>query len=369
MDAVVQLLRNAFCCVKDLHLFPTTVLYDVSYTAFLNLPTPLNKTTPLEIAIAITQFYAFVSVSMSGYRLMTDGGTKKLRRIEKLLQNQSKIKKNADETAQNLVIERLEKEKESARLDRFVGALVMSIGLAFFWLVGNSFHVTETDWIGGLPALILALSVMEIALLPLLYYMVMDAVGLLGKAAVMEYLAKILRKCKNGVPSVILTDESFSILLQKGWNPFWAGKSAVDVDETAEEKKLLAEASSIVSELESWTQDKDKGAMKAKIQETASRLETDAVTVRLEAYRQIVYFILNGIAFYGYMLGILVYFLGENEGTISIRGVKLGMSNSEAEWSGNFAGDFAWTIEPIVILFSPPLFTLLKPKTLKSKID
>jgi hypothetical protein len=37
-----------------------------------------------------------------------------------------------------------------------------------------------------------------------------------------------------------------------------------------------------------------------------------------------------------------------------------------ADWRGNFAGDFMWTVEPIIILASPFLISWVKPKTKKA---
>jgi len=341
MDTVVQLVRNGLCCIKDWNLFAETGIHEA---AQLPLPAPLNKTTLLEVLIGLTQAYAFFSVSMSGFNLILNNGFRKLRTVQNLQEKHQR--KRGDTPADDLVRQRLAKEKTAAQKNIFIGFNVMSIGLAFFWLVGNSFHVTETDWIGGVQALIHALTVMEICLVPLLYYMIADAIQLIGRAAVMEYLAKILRKCTDKVPHVILTDETFAFLLQKEWTPFWNGKSGLD--DAEQEKGISEELANLVSELESWTQDKDNKAMKATIQKTAARLETDAVTTRYEAYREFLYFILNFVAFYGYMLAVLVFYRdNEDDQHVSVRTLKFGLNNADADWTGNFAGDLMWTIGEI----------------------
>lgn len=125
--------------------------------------------------------------------------------------------------------------------------------------------------------------------------------------------------------------------------PFWAGKSGLD--DAEEEKEMSKEVANLVSELDAWTKDKDNTSMKATIRETAIRLDSDAVTTRYEAYRELIYFILNFIAFYGYLLGIVVYYYDEEEKqSVYVRSMKLGMTNPNADWSGNFAGDLMWTI-------------------------
>lgn len=390
MDAIVQLVRNALCCIKDLQLFKDAGIHD---PAQLPLPHPLNKTTRLEIVIAITQFYAFASVSRSGWNLILTSRAK-LRSVETLLlklQQQKDKNGNASNnnnntvttTATDLLLQKLQNDRVAAQRNLWVGINVFCIGVAFFWLFANSFHVTETSWIGGVPALIHALTIMEIAMIPLLYYMVADTVTLLSKSAVMAYVANILHKCivtdKNnntkGVPLAILTDETFALLLDGGWTPFTpinANSSAASENDEDEAKSISKEIANVVSELESWTSDKDNNnnTINALIQSTADRIESRAISTRYEAYREFIYFLLNFVAFYGYMLGILVYYRNEDvDEPLYVRTLKLGMGNADADWTGNFAGDLMWTIEPMIILASPALVNWLTPKRTKLKVD
>jgi len=80
--------------------------------------------------------------------------------------------------------------------------------------------------------------------------------------------------------------------------------------------------------------------------------------------------VLNFIAFYGYLLGILVfYFQDEPQQPTVVKRALLGMDNSSADWHGNFAGDLMWTIEPLIILASPSLLNRFKPEKKKVKAD
>lgn len=362
MDAIVQLVRNALCCIKDLTLLGDTFLYDPTVTAkFITFPEPLDQTTPLEILICICQFYAFVSVTFSGYRLMFSNGLVKARRVEALVTKRSSLKNKS--IADQLVDERLMIELEEANKSSFIGVNVFAIGVCFLWLSANSLHITQAGWIGGLPALIHALTVMEMALAPLLYFMIVDGIELIGKSARMKYLAGILRKCDTKLPQEVLTNETVDVLFEDGWAPFWSnGISAPPKDSTVEEKQLEGEISTLLTNLESWITDKDNDKMKTTITQTADRLEADSTSARYEAYREFVYFVLNFIAFYGYMLGVLTYYTSDDENEYSVvRTLKLGMSHSDADWHGNFAGDLMWTIEPVVIMGSPLLFKWMKP--------
>ena len=93
------------------------------------------------------------------------------------------------------------KEANGALRNPFVGICVLPIGISFFWhFHNNSLHITEAGWVGGLPALIHALTVMEIALVPLLYFMLKDASSALKKAVdICAMVEKISRKKKKDV--------------------------------------------------------------------------------------------------------------------------------------------------------------------------
>mmetsp|Transcript_15827 Transcript_15827/g.23971 ORF Transcript_15827/g.23971 Transcript_15827/m.23971 type:complete len:371 (-) Transcript_15827:199-1311(-) len=370
MDAVVQFIRNALCCVKDLNLFADGILYKSAGLTFL--PSPMDETTLLEMCIGITQFYAFVTVSLSGFRLLYNKGWKP---ITKMAERTSAVSSKAvsNRVAYGLVQERLSKEwKEHAR-NMFVGLNVFCIGIAFFWLAGNSFHVTETSWIGGIQGLIHALTVMEIALVPLLWFMITDSIQLLGQASVMEYLSQILSNCarakRSTIPPEILTEKVVTLLEDGGGGePFWGGKSNVLEDDENHDGQMK----SLLSKLDSWTKPTSGSSSSSRWEEAAQRLQSQAVITRYEAYREQLYFVLNFVAFYGYFLGILTYYVEEESlhgQHYSMRTLKLGMTHEDADWTGNFAGDLMWTIEPMIILASPSFFTLLKPRPKKDKQD
>jgi len=372
MDAIVQLYRNGLCCIKDLELFADSFLWDPLATYhFYRAGDPFFNTTPLEFAIALGQFYAFVTVTIAGIKLIKQSGIRKLQRISKLQSFEQK-----DSLASKIVTESLDKESAEARRSIFVGINVASIGIAFFWLVGNSFHVTETKLIGGLQGLIHALTVMEIALIPLLYYMVVDARGMFAKAKRMVDFAAILRKSQGKLASVggqdVINAETYSWLVSGGWSPYWDASvspyemKSNDVDQQKAFNKEVAKVETTVDRLlakDIDSDEKEAKILRVALNNTAEQLEDDAFTVRMEGYREIFYFFANFVAFYGYMLGILVYYFEDEENQhYHFRSLKFGLSHSDADWHGNFAGDFMWTIEPIVILGSPAFIKWLKPK-------
>ena len=173
MDAIVQFVRNALCCIKDLNLFPESFIHEPKFTHMIlsNLPPPLDETTPLEVVISITQLYACISVARSGFNLCTSS-IGKLKRILRIVEYRMTKKDNSSDQkesqltkeANRLVNESLLKEAKMAFRMVWIGLFVAPIGVCFWWLFINSWHITSVDWFGGLPALIHALEVMEICL-------------------------------------------------------------------------------------------------------------------------------------------------------------------------------------------------------------
>jgi hypothetical protein len=69
------------------------------------------------------------------------------------------------------------------------------------------------------------------------------------------------------------------------------------------------------------------------------------------------------------MAPLTFYYDDEEAQPMHIQSMKFFYANADADWTGNFLGDFCWTVEPIIILFSPVLISMMKPKTNKLKTD
>ena len=345
MDAVVQLIRNALCCVKDLNLFSNSFLYDPAETAkFYLFPAPhLSLTTPLELLISISQLYACISCSIGGYNLIFGKGVFKLKKLSCTSDILRAKFKDIPSPANIIIRDSIMAEADSAMRCTISGICVLPIGIAFFWLFGNSLHITSAGWIGGLPFLIHALTVMEVALVPLLYFMIKDAAAALAKAKKITDLAEHLSIKKEKENVAWLTFETFS-MLDNDWKPYWSENITSDAESKLFIKEIEVVQTNAKKILERTTFDS----------ESVANLEGKAFASKFEGYREYFYFIFNFIAFYGYLLGIVVYYFDDEEKeTVYVRRLKLGYSNADADWSGNFAGDLMWTIEPIVILASP----------------
>ena len=405
MDAIVQLIRNALCCVKDWELFSDSipVLYDAAKTNELleslsfALPDIINKTTPLEVIISITQLYACLSCAHSGFKLAwTSAG--KLKRIVRLLEGRllsdSKPATRARThvhalVARRIVNESLIKEAKSAMRNAFVGLLVAPIGIAFFWLFANSWHVTEAGWIGGLVALIDALSVMEVCMIPLLYYMVVDGFDQFKKA---NQTKECIETVSSSSSTTTFQPDYLNItryeFMEPGWVPFFEeGTSPLGSGATTEAKQLEQETKQVEQTLSLWfapntsssssssknnkddDNEKDAKIRKEAIDNALNSMNKSLSGLTTKGYREWLYFVLNFVAFYGYLMAIVTFYYPDDEFQPTwVTQMKFGYDNNFADWSGNFAGDLMWTIEPMVILASPYyLATMMAAPVVKAK--
>lgn len=389
MDAYIQLLRNALCTVKNFNFLGNTFLYDAEVTArYYAFPPPLDQTTPLEFLIGVTQFYAFISVSIAGYGMITRSGVSKLQLITRLVNNlrdatttsaakddekETKTKKKEQHDpimtplARQLVTKSLFHESDAATRSIFVGTNVLLVGLAFFWLVANSFHVTSTDWIGGIAGLIHSLTVMELGLIVFLYYMAIDAMRDIQKSREMyKFATKTVAasKGKKLSPEDVqkITTEQYSWLVG-GWTPFWAEGGNSALHSIADEKALLArEMEAVATNLTALSKTMDDPDT------IANRILAQSRIASFEGIRGYVYLILNFLAFYGYLVCIAVsYHQDESAQPEYIRAMLFWKTNADADWLGNAVGDFMWTVEPIIILGSPMILNSISSKTKAKK--
>merc|ERR1712238_375193 len=102
--------------------------------------------------------------------------------------------------------------------------------------------------------------------------------------------------------------------------------------------------------------EKEQKVRKEYIQSSVDSMQQSLSSLSWTGYREVVYFYLNLFAFYGYLMSILAFYFPENadhEQPVWIQSLKLNYTNDVADWTGNFAGDLMWTIEPIIVLVSP----------------
>ena len=237
-------------------------------------------------------------------------------------------------------------ESDASTKSCFVGTNVLAVGMSFLWLFANSWHVTSTDWIGGLAGLIHALTIMEIALVVFLFYMAKDAGNLVRTAFKKKQFANEIVSNKNRMANVeSITVEQYSWLVD-GWSPFWKEGPSASVTPATGDKMMTKEEEAVASKLASLSANVSE--------EITDRILVQSRLSLLEGYREYLYLVINFFAFYGYLACILVYYFDdESQQPDYIRAILLWLPNADADWTGNAVGDFAWTVEPLIILGSP----------------
>jgi hypothetical protein len=390
MNAAVQFVRNALCCIKDLEIYRDSVLYDAKYLRSVHgydYPPYTDKTTPLEALISIAQFYVFATGVPAALSLIWLS-VGKLQRIQRLLErkNRSASGGGIQMAVEKLLLQSLLQEATTALKSVAIGFNLFFISAAFLWLAANSWHVTETaEILGGLPALIHALTVMNICLTPLLYYMYQDANRMIRRGKTLE--ATEYHWVKRGL--IVEKEITLPVLeALTGWRPFWdAGTAPVllwrgtvlpqqeqeqwkleigivqnHLDDITGKSLLKQKKTDSVVVDNKETNTNNNALLEQHANEMADQLHVKKRLVWLEGYREYFFLLVNTIAWYGYGVCILIYYYPHTADQPAWLRTILWYGNDPRllDWRGNFAGDFMWTIEPLVVLTSPWYLTRLQ---------
>ncbi|GMI01180.1 hypothetical protein TrLO_g3856 [Triparma laevis f. longispina] len=281
--------------------------------------------------------------------------------------------------ASTLLLETSLKDYKTQKLkDLMESFSCLIIGPAFFWLSCNSLHVTSTSYIGGIDGVIIALCFMEVALVPCLIFMFWKAEDQKKMERKMEAFAEwgfdgdlafdTDKPDKNlfdwvcsaveirSSTSIQSADETpkkkdrdaedvmlYELSLFEGFGseseknstiyPWWGGAEK-DFDELTKEA-----FGTVVSGIEAVS---DSNAL---IHDALPFIQGGGERLALEVYRLWAYFFLNFFAFYGYLMAPVTYYTPVGHNGLSDF-LKFRMSDEDADWAGNFAGDLCWTIEP-----------------------
>ena len=370
LSTIIALLRNGLCCIKDLNLLSSSILYDPTYTSlFYTLPPPyMHQTTPLEVLIGVLQLYAFVALTLAGVQSMQRGLKLKraVQRVEQRLPLQQ-LQKYA--TGYRIVKQRLQEDSAVASRGIVEGFWVTCIGLSFIWLFANSFHVTPTNLLGGVQGLMHALIVAEIGLLVTLYYMILD--GWKKTTSARRIRKSVIPKLeKSGGRLGVITAVDFfdadvyAWIKNDGWTPYWnrSDVSAAE-DEGMQLQQEIQQIQSSIGTLLTVEQDpQPKRKLLHAVTIASRRLTRQAWMLNVQGLMDYLSFVLNLVAFYGYLLSVLTFYLQDEEDAPEYwKTMKFGLKNADANWSGNFAGDLMWTIEPFTLLVAPYLFASMAP--------
>ena len=80
---------------------------------------------------------------------------------------------------------------------------------------------------------------------------------------------------------------------------------------------------------------------------------------RINLSKDMILFLLNVIAGFGYLLGILNFYCKKSNGScVSCawrERLAFGLDGESADLYGNLAGDFSWTVEPFFVIVAVPI--------------
>lgn len=373
----VQFFRNLFCVLKS--LVPKNHAIQKTFLPFYFSVGPIASTTIIESLIGLSQLGAVVFNSTAGVKNIYNGFKDLIWARNFRSQYVSRIKQvSFPDLKETIIIQDLNNYINTL-IHKIIGGFGdLIVGIAFLFLFLNSFHIHfETHP----KPLIDALIWMEIALVYFLYIMFQQCFNSKSQSLKLEELSNNLRN-----RSISITDEiSFCdsvkalgyenhlmdalMIMDTNYKPVYRGDKVKEKDT----KKLMKDTYSQLNKtLKQFYIDEFDDCNKDKIKKNGKEEDKDDTNKEKESKRvylnydnaatnctkvadeflsklslQIIYFLLNGVAWYGYLLGILAFYT-PNELVI----LKFGYPDDVADWWGNFIGDLAWTIEPLIILWS-----------------
>lgn len=391
----VQLFRNAFCVMKS--LLPASSVFQLPYFADSSFY-PLTITTAIELLIAPTQFAAVIFNCMSGFGNVNNGKDD-LIRVEKWLAAINRVfllKPFKSSSAEFLVIKAgLESDKAALKIRIFIGYLEIVFGIAFLFLVLNSLHIVGPS---HPKPVIDALIWMEVGLVYILMIMwrsftkKVKNIQRLGKYSAFVKAMKVktaedllLRAIDSGFDKAEIF-EGF-VALHPSYAPAWRQKGSSDTNTGAKDavnkalsEEIQTEFRTVTAAFSKFTSIEKSTTGSDKEQQSLSlTLEKQSYEARLEAPLELIFFVLNFTAWYGYLLGILAFYVPEAARDASLgitdyamnsiqefgaphswcKVLMFGLSHGDADWWGNLAGDMAWTIEPLLMLIQRPIIGYL----------
>lgn len=277
----------------------------------------------------------------------------------------------------------------------------LALGVSFFWLAANSLHLNRgpgdnlehlsapLPYVGGFANVIHSLVAMEIALIPLLFLMLLDVLDSLRSRKDMSDLLSRIEDDGNGDNSAmhklgsdkpdkvafdlvaaaadLATCDGSSDIYAAGERAFKDAFGAVgqqhniafypwNCNREPEKEDMVGRVDGCVDNinqgLAAMINDKRRPII---VREAAPILIGGIERSQWEVAKAAIILVLNALAFYGYLLGVLIYH--DSKGNLhpsasSLLGVlQLGLDPKLVDWWGNFVGDACWTLEPFVLLF------------------
>eukprot|EP01039_Chlorochromonas_danica_P011442 gene11442-12794_t len=414
----IAFIRNFACVLNSLLPADNTL----RHLALPKAPAPLNEVSIIELIIAVTQFAA-VGFNLVASYVDSIHGYREYQRSHRLLVGLDRLSVTGGPSGSveyTVLRHRIQCDQFNGSMRFFVGLGEFFIGCAYLFLMANSLHLRGPT---HPTPLINALIVMEIALAYILLTMwraflskiVLSLkarhlaiklqqlpVGQVNPQKVVElaadsgYLDNLMDICPILDPTFRLTYSTTQSLLIGLRNDLCTIHDLIHIEPVGSEKSnssglqktgkggdsegkdIFGEVRSIdvakprlssSSPSTSTSTSADNSNKTATVSNTFTANQCEELIQRLhnqsqqqlyQAFMAFIYFALNLIAAYGYMLCCLAFYfpqasLDSAQTSDYIASMLMfNLPNSDADWYGNFVGDLCWTIEPFLILFVDP---------------
>jgi hypothetical protein len=403
----VQFYRNLFCVVNS--LLPVSSFLKQPVFPFSNISF-IKETTYMEYAIALTQIHAVIHLITIGYINLAIGYSnyKRYSSFNHILDKLA-VHGGTSGSAEYTILQHGIRRDIKESCDKSIGGIFeLIMGISFFFLAANSLHLKATS---HPKPLFDALICMEICLLFFLYLMIISFVKNMNYSTYTKRLYNIMEsknsKLGNFNLICIATEigfeenffDAFTIAIEDFSPIYKANTDAIEsLKADLHSINEIMNAKAIVSTTATMNEKVNIPKLK-KLQKLSSKYYYSAMY-------DLVLLILNFVAFYGYLMSILVFyfpdttttnpiinhefdnattnmFVNETSSLLSnltkqseyfsplktvapnkhfikngeildfIRVILLNLSHPNADWFGGFAGDLAWTIEPMVVMLFP----------------
>lgn len=391
IGSYTQCVRNFLCVVKSI----LPVQYYLQRPVFSYAPHPFNKISTLEGLIAITQFLAVVINIISSYNSMIFGFRQYYRAHYGILSvDRHSVSYPSKGSIEHTILRHGLREDMKDGMTKFcVGIAEFVVGCAFIFLMANSLHLHGIDH--PIP-LMQALISLEMALLYFIKVILTGIISNVSKASKYANLEKLLveamvkpefknMKISNRKLMDFACEVGFLNNLMDAYifvNPTYfpayrLSYSAID----GIEKDLQEIGKEFVDEkLEDFNNPKKVvTVVRSVVNPTfCANLLIESRSLYVEAFFDFLILSLNVLAGWGYWMCILAFYYPDAYTTANAvpvtadpmmhfisRIVMLQLSPSRASFYGNFLGDFAWMLEPLLVISKP---TLLRWFSLKKYV-
>lgn len=349
LTPIVQFIRNLLCVCRN--FIPADHFVMQPYPA-LSFGIFSSEISLMEYVVAITQIYPVIQLSYSG----VNGALKAYADYHKFSSGLSIIDGESFSVGggESCIVRHGLTKARAASLNKLIGSILeIILGFTFIYLAATNLHIYLPD---HPKAVIDAIIVAELVLLYFLVVMWQTFTSHFMDSIKLRKLSALLRarsKCQTmdeftmaiGDAGYLRASGMHDALmaLKPDHSPAWSTKYPIRIDQAVKSELL-----SVTMALKAFLG--DSASAESLRATTADALITAAEGRIRRAPLDFLYFVLNVAAGYGYMLGCAVYYFPSSTGGSVLETLKFNLTHSDADWWGNFTGDAAWTIEPIVII-------------------